>query len=475
MLVSAKRKRDRDQQGRYLPTGGILGSVAPLLFAELASVVEDPTGPTEKDIVEWLSRRLHRHVSVDMLKRWKRRHGFRRGRRVVFHVDDDDLDAFLTDVVVPHLGQNSGYRHVFQYVQTVLQLNISRDKISASLQRCFSEHVEARRQFLHRRLLRTVYVAPYFMYSWHGDVNEKILTCLGLRWNMAIDGKTHMMVYLELVLDKTAWTQFEEAFLPAVHEYGLPDQMVTDKGKESAVIGWFCEFAKLKWGREDGEMVERSAFRAVKSVYGQMRVETVWRIINNRLNYFVVGLVNSFIEDEIYDIDDGIQMGALQRVLIPALRLRAKEERSMYNAHYMERKVKKGLPGGKPVDLARRYPRPPERHRSVPANLSLKRVKRYYKMGRAVCGRQRGAAGKTVDPLDGCPHFQAFRENLISTQFSPTVIWKDVVCMGSSGETRLLFLLDLRISKVLAKACRHGWDVPTIKSKYRDNWIGELT
>ena len=55
---------------------------------------------------------------------------------------------------------------------------------------------------------------------------------------------------------------------------------------------------------------------------GQMRVEKVWQIINMRINFFVVLTINNLTLFNLYNYEDRIQMGCLQRVLVPTLQAR---------------------------------------------------------------------------------------------------------------------------------------------------------
>ena len=283
------------------------------------------------------------------------------------------------------------------------------------------------------------------------------------------------MVYLKVIEDKRAWTQFAVAFWPAAQEYGLPDQMVTDKGKESSILGWFCEYANMAWGRADSVVAERKTYRAVKSVLGQMRVEGVWRIINNRINYYVVGLANVFIVEGIYDVDSSVQMWSLQRVLLPALRVRAAEERAMYNAHYVESKRRKGVRGGKPDRVAEQFPRPPNMARHVPDDCTLEGMKELWVAG--LDGEEdctENVGGPSTDLLGGSP-WAVLRDNCFGSHYCANEIWLDIVSCGSNGVVRGAYLTHLRMTKCMGKAQRQGKDLEYVKAKYQhEMWASWL-
>ena len=81
-------------------------------------------------------------------------------------------------------------------------------------------------------------------------------------------------MWLKLVPDKLAFTQFIHAFWPGLVEHGIPDQLVTDMGWESLVGAWFVN----KWFELHGAGLPpttRAPYRAVLSVSGQMKVEKV--------------------------------------------------------------------------------------------------------------------------------------------------------------------------------------------------------
>ena len=82
------------------------------------------------------------------------------------------------------------------------------------------------------------------------------------------------VLWLVLVPDKLAVTQFVMAFWPGFKEHGIPDQLVTDKGWESVVAAWFVnKFWELH--HNEYPPTDRKPHRAIISVSGQMRVEKV--------------------------------------------------------------------------------------------------------------------------------------------------------------------------------------------------------
>ena len=310
----------RNEAGEYV--SGIPDDMAATVVVQLTEYVSDIDGPTMPDIAKWLSRELGKEISGKMVRGWCSRNGVsRNGRRL----SAEELDAAIIRAV-ESLGVNSGYRHVWSYLKQECGVGVTRDECQAAVARLFPAHVARRQQQLHRKILRNNYHADHHMQSVHGDINEKLLLLLGVRFNIGIDGKTYVlclwagwspwalnaklimvglcvgegvwawvpvlrlftglfaptianganlahgsfrraMMYAVVVLNKCAMTQFIEVFWPFVKEHGFPDQMITDKGKESVVIGWFCYFAEAMFFPQLTNP-NRLCYRAVYSVMG---------------------------------------------------------------------------------------------------------------------------------------------------------------------------------------------------------------
>ena len=100
----------------------------------------------------------------------------------------------------------------------------------------------ARRHWMHHRIERGVYFAPYFMYSLHVDMACKLQE-YHLMVGAAIDGCTRFAVRLVALTDKLPATLFNKLFVPTVHTFGLPDQLITDKGSEWCIMAFACYLA----------------------------------------------------------------------------------------------------------------------------------------------------------------------------------------------------------------------------------------
>ena len=123
------------------------------------------------------------------------------------------------------------------------------------------EAFEARRHWALRRIGRGVYYAPYFMFSVHLDLACK-LQQYGIYVAAMLDGASRMVLSLEALSDKLPVTIYDRVFAPAMARFGLPDQLITDKGSEWRVAAFACLLVAHAAGRGRGW---RRAWRAVQS------------------------------------------------------------------------------------------------------------------------------------------------------------------------------------------------------------------
>ena len=119
----------------------------------------------------------------------------------------------------------------------------------------------ARRFWRWRRLPRGIYVAPYFMYSMHIDLACKIQE-YHIFVGACLDGCTRRVLHLSAFTNKLPYTVYNELFEPVAREFGLPDQMVSDKGPEFCIAAFVCLFlARICTAR----LSERRPHRCVPS------------------------------------------------------------------------------------------------------------------------------------------------------------------------------------------------------------------
>jgi hypothetical protein len=249
----------READGRFASGAtGPMSTLSAELFEELKDACEDLNGPSGKDLAALVSSRVEFTCTVDMLKKWRQKNDISRNRRDLppcAIVTDGALDALVYSAR-EYLGEHQGYRKVTTYLRTEKDVHVDKERVRRSLKRQFPTEVASRTDWKGPLMIRMNYYAPYYMYSWyvapppplsgclrlpsarigatihypsgpaappqathdsrtpiacpppphpqtlthrHIDINEKILPCAGLRWNMAIDGRTRRMMCIDLV------------------------------------------------------------------------------------------------------------------------------------------------------------------------------------------------------------------------------------------------------------------------------------
>ena len=128
------------------------------------------------------------------------------------------------------------------------------------LRQCNPRAAAARANWATRRLDRGMYHAPHFFYSLHIDLACKLQE-YGLYAGAALDGCTRKVVSLVALTDKMPVTIYEQMLVPIALEFGLPDQLLSDKGSEWAVCAFTCTFLAIVAGRR----WRRAPYRMVKS------------------------------------------------------------------------------------------------------------------------------------------------------------------------------------------------------------------
>ena len=159
--------------------------------------------------------------------------------------------ARLVEPVHPHLDDvvcEEACRHGDNYGVAMLLgalrahhpgWSFPRRRVLAALKANRPEALAARRHWAHRRIGRGVYVAHHFAYSWHMDLACKLQE-YGIYVGALIDGDSRKALRLVALVDKLPVTIYDKLFAPAADRYGLPDQLITDKGSEWCVAAFAC-------------------------------------------------------------------------------------------------------------------------------------------------------------------------------------------------------------------------------------------
>jgi len=114
-----------------------------------------------------------------------------------------------------------------------------REAVQSVLRAANPQASDARSDWCHRRIKRGTYYAPHYMASMHIDLACKLQE-YRIFVAVAIDGRTRLVHRLTALADKLPVTVYEEFFAPLADEYSLPDQVITDKGREWVVLAFVC-------------------------------------------------------------------------------------------------------------------------------------------------------------------------------------------------------------------------------------------
>ena len=238
----------------------------------------------------------------------------------------------------------------------VLGFNVAEHRVRARYNWCFPMANLRRYMWVALRLIRRVYRAPYFCYSWHTDLNCKLVD-LSIFWTANVDGATRAVLWLAPIADRRARTVFPH-FHGAATCFGMPDQLVTDHGKENVLMSFACNLVHNLIDPADRPF--RPPHVVVMSILN-VRIERLWGDVNVRLNRFI-RMWAFYLEGQLnFNPSDPVHLGAFHRVTMPALEVAA----AMYMQTRNNRRIK-GPTAGIPARMMVSMPRPEEKHRPCP-------------------------------------------------------------------------------------------------------------
>ena len=177
-------------------------------------------------------------------------------------VDPAQLDQWVKEEV-ESLGPNYGERMIAGSLRARHPgYSFTRRAVGESLARLFPVAHTARRHWATKRLERGHYHAPHFRYSWHLDLACKLQN-FRIYVGAIVDGDSRLCCSLVAILNKLPITIYEQVYLPFVIAYGMPDQLVTDKGREWLVAAFVQHHLSLL--ANQGQAPTRAAHRFTTS------------------------------------------------------------------------------------------------------------------------------------------------------------------------------------------------------------------
>lgn len=156
------------------------------------------------------------------------------------------------------------------------------------------------------------------------------LNTLLCRWRLVVhgcvDGYSRLPVYLKCSNNNQASTVLN-LFQDAVHRYGLPSRIRTDKGGENVDVAMFLLTHPLRGPGHSTVIVG-------KSVHNQ-RIERLWRDVFEGVLGFYRGLFNHLESVGILNSDDDIDLFCLHTVYLPRINRHLNTWREAWMKHPM--------------------------------------------------------------------------------------------------------------------------------------------
>ncbi|XP_045202384.2 uncharacterized protein LOC123555860 [Mercenaria mercenaria] len=226
-------------------------------------------------------------------------------RQSYTQIDDEELDAEVKKKV--SLFPTVGYRTIKAHLLAD-GVRITDKRIQKSMRRVDPLGVTIRNLFLRTyRVRRRSYNVPAPLSLWHVDTNHKLI-----RWRFVfhggIDGYSRMPMYIVVASDNKADTALQ-AFLKGVAEYGVPQRVRTDKGKENVKI---AEYMLTVHG------IQSQSHITGRSVHNQ-RIERFWREMWQGCTCTFYNLFWSLEGQGILDVDNEMHILALHLVYLPRI------------------------------------------------------------------------------------------------------------------------------------------------------------
>lgn len=233
--------------------------------------------------------------------------------------------------------------------------HFGRPRVDEALALLFPAARAARCSVSQRRILRGHYHAPNFMHSCHLDLACKLQE-YSVYVAAMIDGDSRMCLSLVALDNKLPVNLYQHVFVPFAQRWGgLPDQVVTDHGKEFVLIGFVCLL--IQQLSASHRHSRRKAHKTVRST-SNIRVEKFNAEINLRVLVPVRFLLNHLESNNLLDKDDYRHIGAFSRLITPLMQTGLDRLAAAWNEHYVASKRGRPGTGGRPSVRMSQRPHP---------------------------------------------------------------------------------------------------------------------
>ncbi|XP_053386142.1 uncharacterized protein LOC128550671 isoform X2 [Mercenaria mercenaria] len=299
-LQTLLNNHDNPQHNTEDPVRGVVNSTGKRKYEipreTLSMLIYD--GIKVKQIAELLNvskrtveRRMHEHELTI--------------RQTYSQISDEELVHEVSKLCHEH--PNVGYRTIQSLLQTK-GLRIQEYRVRKCVRDCDPCGVLLRRVFLSTsRVCRRTYSVSGPQALWHIDGNHKLI-----RWRLVIhggiDGYSRLPVFLKVNNNNHADTVLH-AFVEAVHKFGLPQRVRSDKGGENVKV------AEFMLQHQTG--VQRP-FIAGRSVHNQ-RIERLWREIWTGCTSLYYSLFYNMEDEGILDVSSELHIMLLHLVFLPRI------------------------------------------------------------------------------------------------------------------------------------------------------------
>ncbi|KAL9965196.1 hypothetical protein ACROYT_G028964 [Oculina patagonica] len=197
------------------------------------------------------------------------------------------------------VGPTWGRKMTRGFLSSSSGIHVAERRVGSSLARVAPAYHDQRQDRTEQLTNPIPYSAEYFGHKLHIDQNEK-LVMYGVVHVCAIDGYSGKIVSHALMAVKNNLLIYEHIYRRAVQTYGMWDQLRVDHGRE------FCLMLAIQDSlSEKRRNTNRLPYLQTTSKRNH-RIERIWVEINTRVNYPIKKALNSMVNSDILDMEDGI-------------------------------------------------------------------------------------------------------------------------------------------------------------------------